>query len=193
MQPSPSIYVGIDPSLTKTGLAILVGADAFATKLIKVPGEGVSRLRGYRDELKTNLEFMIMKYRSGIAHICIEDASYGSTNRADSLGQLRGVLAVCAADFCEKVTLVAPTRLKLFATGSGSSDKAKMIKAAVDKWGVDPGISDDEADALWLAFMAQALAGKVGTLKRSQLETIRGIREPSVKRRVRTRTIKNNI
>ena len=115
-------YIGIDPSLSKTGLAC-ISKDGLTTRLVKTPLTGVERLRYYRDELKTFLEMALLKGK--ILCVCIEGPSLGSINRADDLGQLRGVLSVCARDYCENVVVVAPTSLKKFATGGGGAKKEK--------------------------------------------------------------------
>ena len=55
--------------------------------------------------------------------------------------------------FCAVVNVdpALPTvsEVKKHATGSGNADKAAMIQAAVDRWGVVLG--PDEADATWVA------------------------------------------
>jgi Holliday junction resolvasome RuvABC endonuclease subunit len=183
-----SSYVGIDPSLKKTGVGAvsLSGVSAF---LMFGKHKEAQRLTYLRDMLKTHLEFLVLRY-GPIKHVCIEGAAHAATNRADAQGQLRGVLAVCAADFCENVTYVPPSTLKLYATGNGGASKEKMIKAAHTHW--DLSLSDDEADAMWLAHLARALAEDPPLyLKRYQMEVIHGIRNPKVKRRISTRHANN--
>jgi len=181
-----SSYVGIDPSLTKTGFAILA-TGIRRTLTIFGKHREIPRLKWYRDELRTHLEFITSHY-GPIKQVCIEDAAYAATNRADALGQLRGVLAVCASDFCPDIQLVEPTRLKKYATGNGGASKERMIEAAMREWEIT--LNDDEADAIWLAHLARALA-EDSLLKRYQMEVIHGIRNPKVKRRISTKSSDN--
>ena len=179
MPPELASYIGIDPSPTKTGLARIT-PDGLETKLLTTKLRGVERLRFYRDELKKFLEL------SGqIVGVCIEGPSLGSINRADDLGQLRGVLEVCAMDFCTDIVVVAPTSLKKFATGNGGAKKEAMIRAAEKKWGVVLG--EDEADAAWMAFLSQAVYGNADRLTRAQMEVVRGIKSGKVKLRISSR------
>lgn len=121
--------------------------------------------------------------------MCIEGPAYAATNRADDLGQLRGVYSVCAMGFCPKVTIVPPSSLKKFATGNGAATKEQMVKAAATI--CDERLLHDEADALWLAVIAHGLECNTLPLKRYQIEVINGIRNPKVKRRVSTRQTDN--
>lgn len=182
-----SSYVGIDPSLTKTGFATVSSGGSYILTIRPKDERGVLRLKYYRDALREHLEFIVRRY-GPIKRICIEDAAMHATNRADALGQLRGVLAVCAHDFCDAIQYVEPTRLKKYATGSGGADKEKLIQTALSETGRT--LTDDEADAFWLAHLAWALSEDF-PLKRHQMEVIHGIRNPKVKRRVSTRQTNN--
>jgi crossover junction endodeoxyribonuclease RuvC len=180
MESLQSSYVGIDPSLSKTGVAILTNGN-LTTFTLRSPEKGVHRLQNFRDQLVNMLP-------KSTHTVCIESGAYNAINRADDLGQLRGVLAVCALDVCSRIHLVPPTTLKKFATGTGAASKEKMIRSALRKW--NQTLTDDEADAAWLAFLAHGLAIDI-PLKRYQMEVIRGIRYPKAKRRVSTRKSNN--
>ena len=68
---------------------------------------------------------------------------------------------------------IPPTSLKKFATGNGNAIKENLIATAKKDWGK---LSNDEADAAWLAEFACAL-NEGRTLTQVQLEAIRGIRK----------------
>lgn len=105
--------------------------------------------------------------------VCIEGPSLHSTNQADKLGQVRGVLELMSLDHFGDPLEIPPSSLKKFATGNGLASKSKMIQSAVRQgWIVS---NDDEADAAWLAELAYALHDDTLTLTRKQLEAIRGI------------------
>jgi len=179
-------YIGIDPSLSKTGLAC-ISKDGLTTRLVKTPLTGVERLRYYRDELKTFLEMALLKGK--ILCVCIEGPSLGSINRADDLGQLRGVLSVCARDYCPRVVIVAPSSLKKYVAGHGGAKKDAMIRAAQKQWNIM--LSEDEADAAGLAAIARALHDSSWLKTRAQMEVIRGYKCPKLKQRLSSHTRDN--
>jgi Holliday junction resolvasome RuvABC endonuclease subunit len=180
MDQTPStIWLGIDPSATSTGLAIITPDLGLRTETIR-PKElrGGKRLKHHQDAL---LNF-VREHKEKRILACIEGPSLDSTNKADTLGQVRGVFLVTLENLGAEVTVVQPTTLKKFATRSGSSDKEDMVKAAFSKWNVM--LKDDAADAAWLAQIAWSLmTNKVDT--REQLEVISGIRSPKEKPVVR--------
>jgi len=176
-----SSYIGIDPSLRKTGVGILTDTRATASTL-KGKYKDIPRLVYIKNQFKLQCELATHSY-GPINHICIEGAAYGATNRADAQGQLRGVLSVSAHDFCSNITVVPPTLLKLYATGNGNADKDKMIRAAHTQWNLK--LTDDEADALWLAHLAYAL-DQNPRQKRFRMEVIHKINNPKPKRRIST-------
>jgi len=186
MNASQTSFFGIDPSLVKTGLARITSDGRLVTKLLKTPTRGFERLQFYRDGLKAFLEEALLL--GPVKGVCIEGPSLGSVNRADDLGQLRGALGLCARDYCASILVVPPTSLKKFATGNGGAKKEAMIKAAEVKWGVV--LTDDEADAAWMAFLAQAMNSEVA-LTRAQMSVKFGINNPRVKTRISSRNRDN--
>jgi len=79
------------------------------------------------------------------------------------------------------VTIVPPTVLKKFAI-RGDASKTQMVLTAQKEFNIEV-TSDDIADALWLARLAQALTEDT-KLTRRQLETIKGIRMMKNKRTI---------
>lgn len=174
-----SSYIGIDQSLTSTGIAVIRGDEVFCD-LIQ-PGDkimGVRRLAYIRDNIKKCIDTY-----SPCAHACIEGPSYNSTNRADDLGQLRGILKLSLHDWNIPRTTIPPTVLKKFGARRGDVSKEKMLRAAEQEFGIILGTQDDLADALWLAKLAMALNEDI-KLTRPQLEVVYGIRNPKPKKLV---------
>jgi len=177
-------YVGVDPALRHTGLAIIKVDETsvqLQTHVLQSQQRGILRLQDLRDQLRMILHSVYLKYT--ITGACIEGPALEAINRADDLGQIRGVYAVAVADFSCPIYVVPPTQLKRYTTGHGSCGKQNMQLAAEKEW--DKQLTDDEADAAWLAHMAHALFGKpTPTLrKRHQVEVIHGIRNPKGKDR----------
>jgi Holliday junction resolvasome RuvABC endonuclease subunit len=169
-----SLHLGVDPSATSTGIAIL-GLDTEPKTVLIRPKNlrGPDRLVFIRDELLNFLD----KYLSNPIKSCVEDFSYKSINKADTLGQVRGIILLTLADLKIPIVMVAPKSLKKFGAKSGDASKEQMIIAAHNKWGIY--CTDDEADALWLAQLSAALNG-AKIENRKQMEVIHGIRNPKI-------------
>jgi len=175
----PRHYIGIDPSVRGTGIAI-----------ISIRGTSISR-QTLRIALKEHgpallylqcnafLEFVDC-FNGDVKGICIEGPSLGSTNRADAMGQVRGAYNLCCMqNFWPGAhpLEIPPTSLKKFFASVGTASKEDMLAAAMaGGWNVG---SEDEADAAGLAELARALHDNSIALPRKQLEAIKGIREMS--------------
>lgn len=86
--------------------------------------------------------------------LVVEGPSYASKGNATiDLGRLHGVLEHQAWDggttTMVKFATVAPSSVKVYATGKGNASKNEVLTAAVRRLGYD-GSDDNVADALWL-------------------------------------------
>lgn len=131
--------VGVDLSLTSTGIA-----DADGARLIKTRMSGMARIEYIREKV---LDFQ----RAGEINIfVIEGYSFGShASHAHELGELGGVVRHCLFSLQLQYVDVPPSSLKRYATGKGNARKEDMLGAAIRRLGYE-GNSYDEADALWL-------------------------------------------
>jgi Holliday junction resolvasome RuvABC endonuclease subunit len=172
-------WIGIDPSARSSGLAIITEGEVPIVYRVSPKNlRGAERLAFIRNEFVRFVSPLI----SGTPIACIEGPSLHSQNKADTLGQVRGIYLLALTDLNAEITVVAPTALKKFATKNGMASKDRMVNAAYAKWHLHLG--DDEADAAWLAQLAYSLTtNKVDT--REQLEVISGIRSPKTKPVVR--------
>lgn len=182
-------YLGIDPSPTKTGLALIIDEDGLLdTRIGLVVPKGLTgtpRIKYTRDAIR---EFV-----SGLSPLsaAVEGPAVYAVNQADKLGQLRGALLLFLEDLAAPTLVVPPSTVKKFATGNGGASKEKMIEAAEDLW--NKKMTDDEADAAWLSFVAYAYYSPepLHALTRAQLTCIKGIRTPKA-RRATVRTYRTN-
>lgn len=170
-------YFGIDPAIINMGLALIQenGEDKpnIHLETFRAPGEGLHRLKYIGDHLHS---FVTSRNYSTAEHtVCMEGASFRSTNRANDIGEMRGAVILTLFNAGLDPIIVAPKRLKKFATGTGAAGKTQMISAAVEFWDVIPN-TDDEADALWLATLGWALKENP-RMKRFQLELIKTIKD----------------
>jgi crossover junction endodeoxyribonuclease RuvC len=154
--------MGLDPSLTATGLIVLdeLGAIAHRQLISSEPsGPLVSnRLLRYSG-LINHVLAEVRRWSPEV--ICIEGYSLGSNmpgmvDRVEFGGVLRWSLVAARNRLIE----VAPSTLKKWATGKGAfsgGGKTPLIVAMTSRYGVELG-TDDEYDAYALARMAHQIA-----------------------------------
>lgn len=174
-------YIGIDPSPSKIGIAVLAYSSEKQTrtarKIFSKDCTGILK----RWRLKNVCKSFIREQTEvdQIVGICVEGPSLYSVNRADEAGQMRGAIYDMCLDFCGPEVIpqeIPPSSLKLFGAGNGHASKDAMLKAALSiGWLVK---NDDEADAALLAEFAYSLNNQT-PLKRKQIEAINGIRKIS--------------
>lgn len=180
------IYLGIDQSLTSPGFA----AVATDGKYISSTTLRISRaLKGPERLLhiaKGLVEFVSM-YDKVLA-CAREGYSVNSVNRPFDLGTVAGAVDLTCAWFFESSPyVVAPTSLKKFATGSGSASKQQMLYAVSNRFPIDLGDRDDEADAIFLALFARSMhSGDFKNAAEAEVTYSYRTPKPSRLRRVRS-------
>lgn len=135
--------MGIDPSLSATGVA--VRDDVFT---IKSKHRGPQRLIDIRDQLAPHL--------AGVNLVAIEGYAYQAINNMAALGELGGIVRTTLYAAGIEYVDIAPATLKMYALGVGRGSKTDVIVAARERLGYE-GTNDDEADALWLRAIAADL------------------------------------
>lgn len=157
--------MGIDPSLTSTGVSI--GGN---TRSIRPVLKGVPRLVEIRNAV------MNLVREHEVATVAIEGYSYGSRNsHAHSLGELGGVIRVALYEAGIPFVDIPPTVRAKFATGKGNAGKAEVVSAVSAMTGIvwAGGDGADRCDA-WV--MEQILLAKRGASPyawgRQQLEAL---------------------
>ena len=146
------LYVGVDPSITNTGLVLLDGNGA----LLKcfngnIPDakkrDPINRYAMISHGLCATLPWDASEFVVGY-----EDYSFGSTHRAFSLAEFGGILKYSLfKSGARAINLFAPMWNKKFATGNGSADKARMIAQAAEECPDLKGETSDVCDAYFLA------------------------------------------
>lgn len=151
------IVVGLDLSLTATGMAVVAPA---AQKVATIKSKGKkddtllmrqARLVGIVGEILAD----ILPH----THVAIESAAHGavSGHHHDRSGLWWMVVQQLIERGCY-VYEVAPTQVKKYVTGKGNASKMEVMAAAIKRY---PGMDiedDNQADAVALAaFLARAL------------------------------------
>lgn len=146
---SATVFVGVDPSLSATGVVTLDDDESPSFDLENDSDNTMSLLARIelmcdfvRYRRDTHVLFVIETPTGGIAGgTGMMLAALGFSIRRDLQGY--NVLNVC------------PTHVKMFATGKGNAKKEEMLKAVYKKWGYDT--SDNNlADAYTLAKIGEA-------------------------------------
>lgn len=168
MEQDNTIYVGIDQSITSTGLVILVDGmvSAKAIRTEKDQGGTMEKLRRIRSICAGVIESIDHAQNSNPLYqvdIRIEGLGYGSAGDAtrDLAGLQYLILDRLVSAGYTNVTIIPPTTLKKFATGKGNCGKVEMLDSLPDlvkenfvakfkKSGKKRGLWD-VADAYWLA------------------------------------------
>lgn len=122
--------IGIDPSLTMTGIVVLKNGELHKTHVInttKLQEKGPARLMFLRDEFKSFMDTIPNK-----DIVTYEDYSFGSKNRslAYTIGELGGVFKLLMFEQGIKYNLVSPKSAQKFMLGGKDN---KDIKTADKK------------------------------------------------------------
>lgn len=145
------IFMGIDPSIKCTGVAI-VHRGGYHSYTLSAPEEssrGAARLKWFYDE------FVKIFIRYPTAIIAVEGYSFGSKGAVFNIGEHGGILRLAMHEQGRSWLEVPPQTLKKFATGTGSADKLSVSKELYKRFTVDLN-SNDSVDATGLAIYAQA-------------------------------------
>lgn len=147
-------FVGVDPSLTNTGVVVLDAQGNLVSahntgKLVKGNwGKGVKD-QMLRMECIAHTVLSLVPEDSCVGY---EDYSFDSVNQPYTTGELGGILRLHLVRVVQDFVLVAPKSLKKFGTNLGSADKNTMIvsaRAECSALGVKP--TNDVCDAYFLA------------------------------------------
>lgn len=148
-----SPVIGLDLSLTSTGIATPKEQHVITTKLKEVP-----RLVYIRNEIMETIEAV-----PGTPLVVLEGYSFGQRNtHAHSLGELGGVVKVAFQEAGLAWAIVPPTVRAKFATGKGNASKATVVSAVSARTGIvwDGTGADDKCDAWVLQEMGLAYFGR---------------------------------
>lgn len=122
-----SMIVGIDPSLSNTyvfaGDGRITSHRGFSSK---PAGSMVGpRMRRYEDQVAQVVGWL--EALDSVDAIYLEGYSHNSKFQTHALGEYGGILRWNLLDCCDRIYEVAPSKLKLFATGKGNASKDQVV------------------------------------------------------------------
>lgn len=148
------IVVGLDLSLTSTGVAWLDG-HTHGCDLIKTDKDPDDLMDGRRlEKIKDRLWCLTRTAEL----VVVEDLPY-SAHGAAKTAKVHAIVGWMLARDRTPYRLVPPSSVKMFALGKGVGSKTAMTLAAARRLGYE-GSDDNEADALWLAHLGAHLLGR---------------------------------
>jgi Holliday junction resolvasome RuvABC endonuclease subunit len=117
-------------------------------------------------DLRNQLEELVMHPEDNVDVdvVVLEGYAYARANQAHQVGELGGVIRVALAEWGIPYVVVAPSALKLYATGKGNASKDNVVSAVSARTGIvfaGKG-ANDRCDAWVLRQMGMAHYG-VGT------------------------------
>lgn len=140
--------VGVDLSLTATGIAVVSGEEVIKTK-----AKGMERLQVISEAVVQHAIAMdFTDDPAGVpvdVHVFLEGYAFARPNQAHQLGELGGVVRYRLWDAGVPYTDVAPAALKKFATSKGNAKKPDMLDAS-RRAGYEGSNDDNCVDAWWL-------------------------------------------
>lgn len=162
--------IGLDPSLSATGVATAGGQVSLATKPAKTLPTRLARLYGIVEEVAARTPEGSL--------VVIEAPAYSRANAGTHVGAGLWWLLVAMLDArgCALVQ-VAPTTLKKFATGKGTASKPDMRMALYKRAGLDLA-DDNHVDAWWLRQVGLHLLHHPDAvdLPKAQRDAVEGLR-----------------
>jgi Holliday junction resolvasome RuvABC endonuclease subunit len=166
------IVIGVDPSITSTGMALSDGS------LMTVGGKAD---RGDERLLEIACAMGTACYQADLVVIEFLPAHMKG---AGITGMVQGVIRLVCLRASVPYVLVPPSTLKKYATGSGAADKGDMKVALFERTGVKVK-SNDEVDAAWLRFAGlQKLGAPEVSLPAVQVRALDAVAWPDVLRGV---------
>lgn len=157
-----SAIVGVDPSISSSGVVVLGAACKFERVQSKPQGDDLAnrlaRLRMQALHVMAVLDGP--RDDEGIDLVVIEGPAFGSNNSMTHMLSGFWWLLVHGLEKFAPVAVVQPGTLKKFATGDGRADKDGMVAAAIAAFPMAGIKNNDVADASALAAMGAVYLGR---------------------------------
>lgn len=176
--------VGIDPSLTATGITI-VTHDGIDVTTVKSSGKKDATLASRATRLDDLARRILdVAYDSGpIDLVVIEQPAYGQTTGSHHDRSGLWWLVVDALHEARiPIAEITPGGVKRFAAGKGNADKDTVLLNVARRWPDVPVVDNNQADSLILAAMgARHLGHPIDAMPVSHLAAMTAVRWPATK------------
>lgn len=168
-------YVGLDMSLSSTGICIKTGNEIKVETIKSKPDTAENDLA----RLKWIVAEVMRRIPKGVSMISIEDfftpGNAQQIGAAIKLAMLGTAMRLALYDAGMPFFVISPSSLKKYILGKGVGQKSLIVMAVYKTWGIE--VKDDnQADAMVLAHIAEALDGSKTDYPKYQLEVLEKIR-----------------
>src|SRR5690554_4695228 len=157
--------MGLDLSLTSTGLVIVTPDETVLSRAIKSKSKGEERLLHIKEQINNELT----EYCPDL--VVLEGYAFMANGRITGLAELGGVIKAELHTRKQKVIVVPPARVKKFVCGKGNAKKDEVRLWAFKRWAFEAK-SNDEVDAYVLAQIGLAYLGVPVVQNKAQQEVI---------------------
>jgi crossover junction endodeoxyribonuclease RuvC len=171
------IIMGLDVA-THLGVAVLSEGVVVHREVLHFPVEvkgakqsHPSRFVRYQ-KYTTAVEDLLTQW--AVSHVFIEGYGYANPFTLATLVELGALVRQVLAESPARWQEVPPATLKKFLTGKGNAKKDQILLHVYKHFGIECA-SDDEADAIALAFFGSAALGQEVPLPAAQIAVARGL------------------
>lgn len=164
-----TVVIGIDPSLTGTGLANPITTTGTTTHTVSTTAATIARFSKIADGVRNVLAQARSLWPDDELFVVVEDLPTHAQG-AGKTGMAQGVVRLVLEEEAVRYVTVTAATLKKFATGSGNADKHRMRMEAYKRAGVEFA-DDNQCDAWWLQQLGRHLVGDEHRLELPQTHT----------------------
>ncbi len=125
-------YIGLDLSLTGSGVVVLRHHGVAVRRTLKNRMRGYERLAWCRDGVAEGVREAQEASRLPVGAV-VEGYAFGAAHKAHDIGELGGVVRTMLFEGGVPFALVPPPTLKKFATGAGNAPKDTVLMQVL-KW-----------------------------------------------------------
>lgn len=165
VRPPFHLFVGIDLSLTSTGLAIYDPAEVVPggevyTDYVKSKPSTIPGYEGMLERFQGIGRRVLAQFANYDVRVFLEGPAYGRAQNAHLMSGNWWLLYQLLHDEGCEVTVIPPSNVKQYATGKGNAAKDQVLAAAIKRYpDIDiPG--NDVADAVILLAIGMRMAGR---------------------------------
>jgi Holliday junction resolvasome RuvABC endonuclease subunit len=170
-------FLGIDASLTNTGITLLISPTQYTSFSIKAKGgTQLERMELIAEQLLSFIVEQNIDPMEGTA--CIEGGSYHSNGMIYQMGQLTGMIIHALHQFYVNPMEIPPSQVKKFISGVGSASKQCVMDSIKARYR-EAFTDDNQADSYALALIAYRYYHYPDSPFRSELEVIKKLRSPN--------------
>jgi len=178
--------VGLDLSLTHTGIAVFNGDDEYlmldtvkSKPIGDTPTAELTRIKFIMGDVIEKLKSFYLGENNSIKLFCIEGIAFGIRGKTTSLDQLTALnyfIRDLALRYNIPFIIIPPTTNKKFVTGSGKGEKDAIMMHVLKNWDIECN-DNNIADAVGLAKIGACVLDIIKPQNKAQEEVVKLIKK----------------